>query len=330
MRHTPGFLPVLQSQLESLPQDVLNRINPIGGLEVSDIFKLLTNPIDHTVDDPYVVSDDEVVKNEDISVDAFWLGKNSLVNGETAHCILVDDVSFTRRSESHPSLLELQLMKVSWVKEIWLFVDPCLLEKTRQVVKNVGSRAVIFQQLESVSLTPSNELLIIEGHPVLYGCGTGDLTSVLVNSESYREFISSGGKYVNVCTANNYLGGAHPVIIGQHILGNKPLTCEVTAKQTTDAAAILCEHAGFSQLVEKFRFSHTTDLEEFKLVSTENMVFGTDLDFSVVNWKWHRTKKLNSGRLDVRHVRFISDLTSTFQTQFIKTPRHYCYLPPKD
>lgn len=326
MRTTPGFLLVLQAQLESLSEKSLGRLNAPGGLEISDIFDLVLRPVDHTVDCPYAVNLALLVRNEDISVEAFWLGKNSLVSGETAHCILVDEVSFTRQSSTHPTLLELQLMKVSWVKNVWIFVEPSLLAMTKNAVENVGSRAHIFEQLEMVSLTPNNEVQFSGDDPVFHGCGTGDLISVVTSSDVFKDFLANGGKYINVCTANNYLGSAHPVIVGQHIISKKPLTCEVTAKKSTDKSPLLCEHAGFPQLVEKFRFSPTTDLEEFDLVSTDNMVLNADLDFSAVVWKWHRIKKAVGGRLDVRFVRFLSDLTATYQTQFIKSPRHFCYL----
>ena len=52
MRGTPGFLSILQSQLESLPFETLERVNRSGGIEVRDIFDFLLRPKDYTVDLP--------------------------------------------------------------------------------------------------------------------------------------------------------------------------------------------------------------------------------------------------------------------------------------
>lgn len=48
----PGFLLHLQQDFETLPLDLLKRIDRAGGLEVQGIFDALLRPIDHTICDP--------------------------------------------------------------------------------------------------------------------------------------------------------------------------------------------------------------------------------------------------------------------------------------
>lgn len=329
---TPGFLSVLQDQLEGLPIDILESVNRPGGLEIRDLIDFVLKPKDYTVDCPYQVSNEEVIKNSKISTDAFWLGRNSLIDGTTAHCIIADDVSFEMMPSSETSLLELQLMKISWVKNVWIMVSPGRVDDATRIVSSLGNdKRKIFQQYESFCLTPDNRLHISEdGKPTLHSCGSGDLIPSLKHSGLLDEFISSGGKHVIVCDGDNILGGAHPVIVGHHLLTESKMTCEVTSKKKGDTCAFLCEHAGFNQLVEDFRLSSATEAEQFHYISTGTFVFDATLDFSSVRWKWHRIKQNVKRQLVVQYRRTLCDLTATFQTLFIETPRHFCYMPLKD
>jgi hypothetical protein len=325
MRGSPGFLNVLQGQLEALPLDVLEDVNRPGGLEISELLDLLTNPKDYTVHLPYQVEPSSIKKNSDISIDAFWRGKDSLSTGETAHVIVVDDGAFDTIPGSQVTLLESQIMKISWIKRVWLLVDPVMREKALQAAASVGKTVDVIDNYRSFCLAPDNQLHMIGETPLLQSCGTGDLIESLSRCDFYSTFKQEGGKYIIVCAGNNVLGCGHPVIVGQHIIDNKPVTAEVTTKKQHDSQHVLCEHAGFNQLVEPFRLSSHTEVEQFGLISTGTLVFNVDLDWNAVKWKWHRIKKIHNKSVVVQYIRTLCDLTATFQTQYIETPRHYCY-----
>jgi len=330
MRGSPGFLNDLQAQLEGLPLQILEDVNKVGGLEIRDLMDYLVNPKDHTVDLPYHVEDGVVLSNSNISIDAFWKGKDSLMNGETAHCIVVDDAAFQCMPNSNVTLLEMQLMKVSWVKHVWLLTPPADVDRARRLAEAVGKNVRIIENYQSFCLTPDNRLHTIGDAPVLHACGQGDLIAAVIHTGLIEESLKGGVKYVVVCEGDNVLGSGHPVVVGQHVLAGKPLTCEVTSRKRDDQQGILCEHAGFNQIVEKFRLSSQTDPDEYGLISTGTMVINLDLDFSSVKWKWHRTRSIASDSIVVQYTRTLNDLTSHFQTQFIETPRYYCYMTLKD
>lgn len=328
---TPGFLIVLQDQLENLPLEVLEAVNRPGGLEIRDLMDFVLKPKDYTVDAPYEVPPEAVLKNEKISIDAFWLGRDSLVGGTTAHCIIADDESFEKMPRSDTTLLELQLMKTSWVRNVWIMVSPARLGDAQRIVNSLGNdQRKIFTQYESFSLTPDNRLHEEGGAPLLHACGEGDLIPALKHSGILDDFIASGGKHIIVCEGDNILGNAHPVLVGQHLLAKSIVTCEVTSRKKGDTHAILCEHGGFNQVVENFRLSSHTDADEFPLISTGTFVIDVTLDFDSVKWKWHRTKSSLNNKLVVRYKRTLCDLTSTFQTHFIETPRYFCFIPLRD
>ena len=328
---TPGFLSVLQNQLEGLQLDVLENVNRPGGLEIRDLIDFVLKPKDHTVDCPYQVSDVDIVKNSKISTDAFWFGRTSLIDGTTAHCIIADKDSFEKMPSSETTLLELQLMKTSWVKHVWIMVRPSRVGDAQRIVNSLGNdQRKVFTQYESFSLTPDNRLHEEEGAPLLHSCGEGDLIPALKHSGILESFLASGGRHVIVCDGDNILGSAHPVIVGQHLLAKSIVTCEVTSRKRGDEHAILCEHGGFNQVVENHRLSSHTDIEEFSLVSTGTYVFDVSLDFDSVKWKWHRTKSNLNNKLVVQYKRTLCDLTATFQTHFIETPRYFCFMPLRD
>lgn len=330
MRGSPGFLGVLQSQLEGLSIEVLESINKVGGLEIRDLMDFLVNPQDHTVDLPYQVSKETIIGNSSISIDAFWRGKESLLSGETVHCIVVDGNSFQNMPSSSTTLLEMQLMKVSWVKHVWLLVSPSDAEKALQYAKAVGKDVRLVMNYQSFCLTPDNRLHQVGDKTSLHACGQGDLVNAMVHTGLMKESIESGIKRIIVCEGDNILGSGHPVIVGQHIISQKPVTVEVTKRRRGDQQGVLCEHAGFNQIVEKFRLSSQTDPEDYELISTGTMVFELDLDFSPIKWKWHRTRNVLNGAIVSQYTRTLNDLTAHFQTQFIETPRYYCYMTLKD
>lgn len=324
----PGFLSILQAQLENLPLDFLERVNRPGGLEISSLIDLVIRPRDYTVADPAEVDSKAVLKNEALSGDAFWIGRESLLDGTTAHCIIANDDSFKKLSNT--TLLELQLMKTSWVKHVWIMVSPSRFEDAKKIVESLGNNRKIFQQHESFCLTPDNRLHIENEKAFLHECGPGDLIPVLNHNKTLEHFMNEGGKHVMVCDGDNILGSAHPVIVGQHLLSKSNVTCEVTSRKIDDSCAILCKHAGFDQIVEQFRLSSLVDVDRFPLIATGTLVFAATLNFDSAEFKWHRTKVIMKNQFVVQYKRTLCDLTAIFQTQFVETPRSLCYMPAKE
>jgi hypothetical protein len=315
MREFPGFLNVLQKQLESLDVSTLERVNVDGGLEVSELINRVLKPVDYTVDQPYFV--EEVVKCvPDIDHDDFWRGKDSLNSGETVLCISTDDKSFEVDNKTGFTHLEQQLVKSSWVKRVWIFVEPSHKKFVNESLKRTGSRAFVLQGYESFCLTPNNELVIKEGQPVFHGCGTGDLIFASKRQSLLQLHLVGGGKYIYVipCKPGVEL---QPILVGMHTRLNKPVTWQVTERSLDSEYGILCEHAGFPQIVEKFRLSSQTADDLYEYNSVDSCVFDASLDFDSVPWKWHRMKVKTGKGLSVQFKRTLYDLTANFQTVFV-------------
>lgn len=323
MKSAPGFLTELYQQLESLPLETLERINRQGGLEIGDLLEWITNPKDLSVSFPEDVDPAAIVKIEEISSEAFWEGRAALTNGVAAHCVVCDENSLKMFPDSLSSRLELQLMRLSWVKEVWVLVHPDLKEEVKKICDSVGSKASIITNYETFQLMPDNLLAIEDEVPVLKSCGSGDLVNSMRTSGVFDRFIQGGGEYIVVSHGNNFLG-ARPACLGAHIFSQKPVTCEVTKKSSEDDQShILCEYGGFSQLVEIFRFSSREHYDSLPYVDAGTLIFNANLDFDSLQWKWHRRKIAYNKKLTVQFERTLCDLTSNFQTQFVYTPRKY-------
>lgn len=323
MRASPGFLSELYEQLESLSEETLCRVNRSGGLEISDMIELITNPRDLSVSESEEVKDEDLERSEEFTSESFWLGRDLLTNGMAAHCIICDERHLLNQHESSISLLELQLMRLSWVKEVWVLVSPSHEVRAKKIRDSVGSKASIITNYETLHLRPDNLLEFKDGNPELSTCGNGDLINSMRSSEIYEKFIQEGGKYIVASHGENFLG-ARPAILGSHALSQKPVTCEVTKRSTGENKnSILCDFAGFNQLVEPFRFSFKEEYESYLYEDAGIIVFNTSLDFDSFKWKWHRRKKIVSNRAIVQFERSLCDLTANFQTQFIYTPRKY-------
>lgn len=339
MRSTPGFLPYLQAQLSEMSVERLNRINDPLGFSLSTLVSQVSQPQDHTVYNLYE-PESGVKKRAEISHSTTELGAQSLASGEVAYCILSGDMG-TRQDETKAlfrvpivdtTLLAIKLLQAHGLKHVWVMTNSMNHEDIESHLCELskGQEVKLFQQFESVRLTPDNQLHLENGEPSFYPCGHGDVVSSLQKSGLLKSFLESGGKHIMVVNVNNVLAAPDPALIGQHIVDNSPVTCEVVDKLKTDnSGGVLCNHMGFDQIVEQFRFYTQPDPEMFKWLSTNTYIFKADLDFSTIRWSWHRIKKEFSGKLVVQHERLLQDLTSVFSTQYVGAPREERYMPVK-
>jgi UTP--glucose-1-phosphate uridylyltransferase len=337
MRGLPGFLTTLQEQLEGLPLSILERVNRPGGLEVRDLIEFILKPRDFTVHAPDEVSDSSVLKYEDIDEPVRKIGQESLRDGSTAFCVLAGGAGtrigvskgFLKLPGTDTSLLGLKAIQAAGVKNFWVMTSPSNHTLVMKHVEELGlENFVLFPQYESFRLTPDNRLHMVEGAADLHPCGHGDLVPALKHSGILDDFRAQGGKRVMVVNVDNVFATPDPLVIGQHITSGKPVTCEVVPRAPRDGGGILCNHAGFDQVVEQFRLSGA-DPEQYRWLNTNTMIFDVDLDFDTLRWSWHRVKKSVEGKSVVQYERLLQDLTSNFQTQFIGVKRGSRYMPVK-
>jgi len=333
-RTGPGFLATLQSQLEKLPYQVIESISDARGLEIQSLIRLLLRPQDHSVDCPEP-SSSPLIKFEDADEDVFNLGLDAIEAGQVAYCMLAgaDSVSSTKALWRIPglglSLLGLKLTQSVPCPHVWVMTSPANDEAIKSHVASLAFRGNVktFQQYQSVRLTPDNQLYLEEDSPRFYPCGHGDAIPALRGSGLLDSFLSQGGKYIVFVNVNNIMARLEPSLVGQHIKSGRPVTCEVVDRLPTDAGGVLCDVGGVDQIVEEFRITGGVDMTKFSWLNTNSMTVDANLTFDEVRWSWHRTKRNVEGKLVVQYERLLQDLTSTFQTSYIASPRHSRYMP---
>jgi hypothetical protein len=324
---TPGFLGILQSQLEGLPLETLERVNSPGGLELRDILEFLINPKDHTVHLPYEVTDDNIFSPLDDQVSCDH-GDELLTTGKVAVCFIANDDCLRNISRLGITALESYLSRVSLAKRIWLIVPPIskLHFENALVNSQIRDKVKIVPQFESLCLTPDNRLHVDGQNVVFHPCGSGDSIPSLKREGLLEEFLSDGGEHILFVDADNFLGIPTPSLIYDHVVSDCPVTCLITKGSHNDSAPVICEHAGFNQVIERFRFSSYTEIEFFKYISTGTYIVDARINFDDIAWKWHRRKKVVGTNMVVQYHRYIDDLTSSFKTRFVIQDRGKSYL----
>lgn len=334
MRNSPGFLPYLQEQLCSLAPKDLARINDPAGLDLSNLISQVARPQDHSVYDQYE-SEDVVVKNYS-EVERSSLvsdtGRSALMSDEIAYCILAgDDKALKKIPGIDVTLLAIKLLQSQGMKHVWIMTSPSNHTAVESYLKELswGSEVKLFQQFESVNLLPDNQLYLKDSSPSFYTCGSGDAIPALIKKGILGQFLNDGGKHIMFVNVDNVLAEPDINVLGQHIISQSPVTCELVLRENDDLGGVLCNHMGFDQVVEQYRFMTCFDSGAFKWLNTNTFLVRADLDFSTVRWKWHRLKKECNGQLVIQFERLIQDLTSTFQTQYIEVPREERFMPIK-
>ena len=338
MRRYPGFLNNLQTQIENLPEKTFKRVSRAGGLDIHDLLALLIEPKDHTVDCPDTVSQDEIFHYSQIG-DNETLGAKLVQDDAVSFCILAGGAG-TRaggpkcllKFSNGESLLSTKIRQAGALTNIWVIVSHGL---RQAVVDHLNSLQLmndsirIIEQYESVRLTPDNQLFLDGNEPSLYPCGHGDAIPALVSANLVKEFTQSGGKHIYIVNVDNVVAGLDKSILGLHHNSNLPVTCEVVKKNEGDAGGFLCKHSGINQIVESFRMSSETDVTKFQHINTNTMIVKADLDFSTINWSWHRVKKQLDGKLVIQYERLLQQLTEHFKTQFVEVDRQKRFTPVK-
>lgn len=293
MIRSPGFLSVLQQQLETLPLPVLEAVNRPGGLEVPDLISCLLTPSDHDVFCPPDV-DSTVVKRISRHERTPW-------DTETvAAVVLVED-------DVDPAKLQVSLASIPKGCPSWVLVSP------RHVDDVHRGDVDVIPHYESFRLNPGNTLRFVDGAADLHPCGSGDLVPAAIEAGVMSEFIRAGGRHIAVVRAGVEF---NPALIGHHVTSRTPVTVEVKPRHETDHSVdVLCECLGIPQIVSSFRL--TGPPTTLSWTSSGSMVFDAALDFSSLPWRWHRIRRVIDGAIVVEHVRLLQQFTEAFVTSYV-------------
>lgn len=304
-----GVMTELLKQLEGLHMQSLSRMNRVGGLEVADLIGLISNPIDHTVLGQEPVTPEIHVSS--ITPECNEGGMQSLLNGETACCFVVSDENL----DSEEILKRIESSNLCHATIKWVMVPPHRFDEMKDM-KDLK----VFRGFECFRLLPDNTVYFQDGTPVYHSCGSGDVFPALLESGLLSTFNAESGKNIVFVDLTKDFVDHEMKVLGHHIVTNRPVTYCVRSSPTS-SEGILCSHGGFNKIVEKFRLHYGVPSEDVYSCAANFVAVKSDLLIPSIKLPWHRIKRILGGGVYVQHERFISDMTSLFQTQYVDVTR---------
>ncbi|HEX3597489.1 MAG TPA: UTP--glucose-1-phosphate uridylyltransferase [Polyangiaceae bacterium] len=198
-----------------------------------------------------------------------------------------------------------------------------------------GKHIATFAQRLSLRLNPDGTLFKDEaGNPSEYAPGHGDFVDALAGSGLLRQFMDGGGKTLTVANLDNLGATLDPVMIGLHVERGNKVTCEVVDKLAADRGGIPCRVDGRLIVLEEFRIPPGFDPATVRTFSTNTFHMDAAAIAEHRNpWSYFLVNKKVSGRAVIQFERLINELTSHFDTTFVRVPREGAgsrFLPVKD
>ena len=189
------------------------------------------------------------------------------------------------------------------------------------VVERELGDPLVFHQFVSLRLEPDGELFLDnEGQPSPYAPGHGDLFQALRRSGTLDELRARGVRLVTVSNVDNLGARIDPVVVGAHLLGGTPLTCEVARKEG-DMGGAPVRVNGKLQLVEGPRFPESFDQELAPVFNTNTAVVdidALDVDYDLT---WLYVRKTVEERDAVQLERLYHEISAFVPTQYLEVPR---------
>jgi UTP--glucose-1-phosphate uridylyltransferase len=198
-----------------------------------------------------------------------------------------------------------------------------------------GRYLATFPQRLSLRLTPSATLFRDdEGKPSEYAPGHGDLVEAFAASGLLDQFLAAGGKTVTVANLDNLGATLDPVLIGLHLEQGRKVTCEVVDKLAADKGGIPARLDGKLIVLEEFRIPPSFDPAQVRTFNTNTFhLDAPSLGALEMAWTYFVVNKKVNGHPVIQFERLINELTSQFDTTFVRVPRdgeQSRFLPVKD
>ena len=200
------------------------------------------------------------------------------------------------------SFLEAKLVQTARLEQALACVVPVALmtsfatdEAIRaHVVERDLGEPLVFNQFVSLRLETSGELFREEsGKASLYAPGHGDLFQALRRSGTLDALRERGVRIVMVSNVDNLGARIDPVVVGMHLLGQRPLTCEVARKEG-DMGGAPVRVDGKLQLVEGPRFPPSFEQDRAPVFNTNTALF--DLEALDCGLRTHLAVRAQGGR----------------------------------
>jgi UTP--glucose-1-phosphate uridylyltransferase len=265
------------------------------------------------------------------------LGLDALRRGEVAQVVLAGGmatrfggvVKAVLAAVDGMSFLEAKLVQTAALeREAGVAVPSALMTSfatdaaiREHVVERGLGEQLVFNQFVSLRLESSGELFRdAEGRPSLYAPGHGDLLPALRRSGTLDALRDRGVRYVTVSNVDNLGARIDPVVVGAHIRGERPLTCEVARKEG-DVGGAPVRVDGRLQLVEGPRFPPSFDQDLAPLFNTNTTHFDLETLDEEYALDWLYVLKDVDGRPAVQLERLYHEVSTFVGAQYLEVPR---------
>jgi len=264
-------------------------------------------------------------------------GVEALVRGEVAQVVLAGGmatrfggvVKAVLGAVDGKSFLEAKLAQTKALEQALACTVPVALMtsfatdeavRTHVFERELGD-PLVFHQFVSLRLEPGGGLFLDDGgRPSPYAPGHGDLFQALRRSGTLDELRARGVRVVTVSNVDNLGARVDPVVVGAHLLGGTPLTCEVARKEG-DMGGAPVRVNGKLQLVEGPRFPESFDQELAPVFNTNTAVVdidALDVDYDLT---WLYVRKTVEERDAVQLERLYHEISAFVPTQYLEVPR---------
>ncbi len=180
---------------------------------------------------------------------------------------------------------------------------------------------LVFHQFVSLRLEASGELFRdADGHASLNAPGHGDLFQAVRRSGTLAAMRERGVRIVTISNVDNLGARVDPVVVGAHLAGGRPLTCEVARKEG-DMGGAPVRVDGKLQLVEGPRFPPSFDQELAPVFNTNTALFDIDALDEDYDLTWLYVQKTVEGRDAVQLERLYHEVSALVPAQYLEVPR---------
>ncbi len=172
-----------------------------------------------------------------------------------------------------------------------------------------GARISLAPQSVALRLVRSGDLYRDgEGQVSLCAPGHGDLPEALQSSGTLATFAREGIRHVMVTNVDNAAATLEPAVIGAHLDGGLPMTCEVTGGDLKGGAPYRVDD--HLQIVEEFRIPSHAGLSPPRAVNTNSMIIDLDVLAADYPLTWFTVDKMVGGDPVVQFERLVGELTA--------------------
>jgi UTP--glucose-1-phosphate uridylyltransferase len=177
-----------------------------------------------------------------------------------------------------------------------------------------------FSQFVSLRLTESGDLFLDDGRPSLYAPGHGDLLEAIRRSGTLDALRARGVEHVAVSNVDNLGARLDPVVIGAHLLAERPMTAEVAVKEG-DMGGAPARVDGRLGLLEGPQFPPDFEQGRIRVFNTNTTTLAVDALDRRFDLQWLYVRKTVGGHTAVQLERLYHQIAWELDTTFLEVPR---------